>query len=540
MILPILEYPDPRLKKVAAPVSAFTPDIAQAGPTTWPRPCTRRPGSASPRPRWTCTSASSSWTSRRPATSCACSSIPRSSRARARPSREEGCLSVPGYYDKVTRAARVRVRAQDAHGKPFELDADGLLAVCIQHEMDHLVGKVFVDYLSPLKRARLSLEAQEEAEAGRVNGIRAGFAGTPEFAATALEALVDAGVTIPLVLTQPDRPQGRGLATAASPVKRLAQHHGLALAQPATLRDADTQAAIAAARLDVLVVAAYGLILPQAGPRRAAPRLPQHPCVAAAALARRGAGRARDRSRRRRDRRHDHADGCGARHRGDDRDAARGDRCARHRGHADGEARGRGRAGDRRRAGAPGARRPAGGDAAARRGHHLCAQDRARRRTHRLDARRRRDRPRGSRIRSLARGVDHARRHGRQDPAGARAAGDGSDRHGAGHDRARARVGDRRRVRARRAAHRSPAARQRAADDGGGVRRRARDRAGRAARPDAAVAAAGGGDRRARARRRGAAGGDGRRRSRARGAAHARWCRSSPTARCATMGDSTR
>jgi methionyl-tRNA formyltransferase len=97
-----------------------------------------------------------------------------------------------------------------------------------------------------------------------VNGIRAGFAGTPEFAATALEALVDAGVTIPLVLTQPDRPQGRGLAIAASPVKRLAQHHGLAFAQPATLRDADSHAAIAAARLDVLVVAAYGLILPQA------------------------------------------------------------------------------------------------------------------------------------------------------------------------------------------------------------------------------------------------------------------------------------
>ncbi|MEO8848874.1 MAG: peptide deformylase, partial [Casimicrobiaceae bacterium] len=69
---------------------------------------------------------------------------------------EEGCLSVPGYYDKVTRAARVRVRAHDASGKVFELDADELLAVCIQHEMDHLVGKMFVDYLSPLKRARLS------------------------------------------------------------------------------------------------------------------------------------------------------------------------------------------------------------------------------------------------------------------------------------------------------------------------------------------------------------------------------------------------
>src|SRR5205085_12469365 len=65
---------------------------------------------------------------------------------------EEGCLSVPGYYDKVTRAARIRVRALDPDGKPFELAAEGLLAVCIQHEMDHLIGRVFVDHLSQLKR----------------------------------------------------------------------------------------------------------------------------------------------------------------------------------------------------------------------------------------------------------------------------------------------------------------------------------------------------------------------------------------------------
>lgn len=68
---------------------------------------------------------------------------------------EEGCLSVPGIYDKVTRPAKVRVRALDAQGQPFEMDADGLTAVCIQHEMDHLMGKVFVDYLSPLKRNRI-------------------------------------------------------------------------------------------------------------------------------------------------------------------------------------------------------------------------------------------------------------------------------------------------------------------------------------------------------------------------------------------------
>jgi peptide deformylase len=68
---------------------------------------------------------------------------------------EEGCLSVPGVYDKVTRPDRIRVRALNAQGESFELEADGLLSVCIQHEMDHLEGKVFVDYLSPLKRNRI-------------------------------------------------------------------------------------------------------------------------------------------------------------------------------------------------------------------------------------------------------------------------------------------------------------------------------------------------------------------------------------------------
>ncbi len=68
---------------------------------------------------------------------------------------EEGCLSVPGIYDFVQRAAQIRVRAQDLDGQWFEQQADGLLAVCIQHEIDHLDGKVFVDYLSRLKRDRI-------------------------------------------------------------------------------------------------------------------------------------------------------------------------------------------------------------------------------------------------------------------------------------------------------------------------------------------------------------------------------------------------
>jgi peptide deformylase len=80
---------------------------------------------------------------------------------------EEGCLSVPGIFDKVTRAERVTVRALDRDGKPFELAADGLLAVCIQHEMDHLLGKVFVDYLSGLKRNRIKARLLKQARAHR-------------------------------------------------------------------------------------------------------------------------------------------------------------------------------------------------------------------------------------------------------------------------------------------------------------------------------------------------------------------------------------
>ena len=80
---------------------------------------------------------------------------------------DEGCLSVPGIYDGVERHEAVHVRALDAQGESRVIEADGLLAVCIQHEMDHLLGKVFVEYLSPLKRNRIKtkmLKAQREAQ----------------------------------------------------------------------------------------------------------------------------------------------------------------------------------------------------------------------------------------------------------------------------------------------------------------------------------------------------------------------------------------
>jgi peptide deformylase len=81
---------------------------------------------------------------------------------------DEGCLSVPGIYDGVERSAQIKVRAQDVDGKPFELSAEGLLAVCIQHELDHLKGIVFVDYLSVLKRNRIKTRLlKEERESQR-------------------------------------------------------------------------------------------------------------------------------------------------------------------------------------------------------------------------------------------------------------------------------------------------------------------------------------------------------------------------------------
>ncbi len=83
---------------------------------------------------------------------------------------DEGCLSVPGVYDGIERSSSVRIRALDDQGVSREIEADGLLAVCIQHEMDHLMGKVFVEYLSPLKRTRIKskmAKAERDAIAGK-------------------------------------------------------------------------------------------------------------------------------------------------------------------------------------------------------------------------------------------------------------------------------------------------------------------------------------------------------------------------------------
>lgn len=79
---------------------------------------------------------------------------------------DEGCLSVPGFYETVRRAEKIKVKAQDKEGKVFEIEADGLKAVCIQHEMDHLEGKLFVDYISSLKRSRIQKKLEKQKKQG--------------------------------------------------------------------------------------------------------------------------------------------------------------------------------------------------------------------------------------------------------------------------------------------------------------------------------------------------------------------------------------
>ena len=160
-LLPILEYPDPRLKKVATPVAAVTADIRRLvrdlAETMYAAPGVGLAATqVNVHKRVLVIDISDHKDDLRVFIN------PELLAAGGEAECEEGCLSVPGYYDKVTRAARVRVRAQDENGEAFELDAEGLLAVCIQHEMDHLEGKVFVEYLSPLKRARLAAKVRKK------------------------------------------------------------------------------------------------------------------------------------------------------------------------------------------------------------------------------------------------------------------------------------------------------------------------------------------------------------------------------------------
>jgi peptide deformylase len=164
MVLKILEYPDPRLRKTALPVPAVTPEIRKLiqdmAETLYAAPGVGLAATqVDVHKRVIVIDVSAARDDLRVFVNPELLSTEGEAEA------EEGCLSLPGYYDKVCRAARVKVRSLDQRGEPFELDAEGMLAVCIQHEMDHLVGKVFVDYLSPLKRARLKTKLRKKQRA---------------------------------------------------------------------------------------------------------------------------------------------------------------------------------------------------------------------------------------------------------------------------------------------------------------------------------------------------------------------------------------
>ncbi len=153
-LLNILEYPDPRLRKVAATVTQVTPEIrklvADMAQTMYAAPGVGLAATqVDVHKRVIVIDVSDTRDDLKVFIN------PEILAADGETECEEGCLSVPGYYDKVTRAARIRVRALDVDGAVFELGAEDMLAVCIQHEIEHLQGKIFVDHLSPLKRARL-------------------------------------------------------------------------------------------------------------------------------------------------------------------------------------------------------------------------------------------------------------------------------------------------------------------------------------------------------------------------------------------------
>jgi peptide deformylase len=159
--LPILEYPDPRLRKVAAPVAAVTPEVQKLvrdmAETMYAAPGIGLAATqVDVHKRVIVIDISETRDQLHVFIN------PELVAAEGEAECEEGCLSVPGYFELVTRAAKVTVRALNERGESCELTTEGALAVCVQHEMDHLVGKVFVDYLSPMKRARLAAKFRKK------------------------------------------------------------------------------------------------------------------------------------------------------------------------------------------------------------------------------------------------------------------------------------------------------------------------------------------------------------------------------------------
>jgi peptide deformylase len=169
-VLKILEYPDPRLRLKAAPVPAVTDEIRRLAAdmleTMYAAPGVGLAATQVDR-HIRLVVLDLSETRDEPRVLINPEILSREGVATS----DEGCLSVPGVTEGVDRAARIRFRAMDAQGKIIEADADGLQAVCIQHELDHLDGKLFVDYLSELKRQRLKKRAEKSRRRDGNSGV---------------------------------------------------------------------------------------------------------------------------------------------------------------------------------------------------------------------------------------------------------------------------------------------------------------------------------------------------------------------------------
>jgi peptide deformylase len=152
--LPILHFPDPRLRQKATPVERVNPDIQRLVDDML-ETMYEAPGIGLAAVQVNVQKRVVVIDTSEDRSQPLCLINPEVLAHEGEEEMDEGCLSVPGVYETVRRAERVRVRALDRAGEPFELEAEGLLAVCIQHEIDHLDGKLFVDYLSSLKRDRI-------------------------------------------------------------------------------------------------------------------------------------------------------------------------------------------------------------------------------------------------------------------------------------------------------------------------------------------------------------------------------------------------
>ncbi len=220
---------------------------------------------------------------------------------------EEGCLSIPEYYEEVERPAEVKVKYLDLDGKAHEIDAEGLFATCIQHEIDHINGVLFIDHISKLKRDRVDQEIhqgrqgarRQRSPGGGLLPLRLVFMGTPDFAVPTLLELVGAGQRSRRSIPARAKPAGRGMELRPSPVEREARRFGLPVITPKTLKTPEALAEFARPDADAAVVVAYGMILPQGDTGCPEARLLQPARLPAAALARRRADQPRHHGRRR-------------------------------------------------------------------------------------------------------------------------------------------------------------------------------------------------------------------------------------------------